>query len=948
MPRLFIVMLMVLLTALPARAAQDRRVALIIGNGAYTGAAALRNPANDATAIAEALKGLGFETLLVVDSDEAEAVRQISNFSNRINGARIAFFYYAGHGIQIDGRNYLLPVDVSVASEWALKNSSIDMQEIVRDMEGRAQVSIVVLDACRDNPFASQLVSEGRSVSVGRGLGVMDLAGKGAIIAYAAAAGAVASDGAADHSPYTQALLDQIAAPGVEVGLMLRRVAGRVIDETRGQQRPELLVRLIDEVYLNPAAGPAAGPAAPVVAAVETGAGTGDEDAGAGGNGLPGWFRPGSNAPVVLAAAGGTGGTEQGRSFFGDMLVITPDWLTGYALPEPTGWVSSDPVALVDDTPEAGFSKAMPLPLAATVETRIAERGAKPWYRVDVPTAGEIHVTVPATPTEIDIHARVWNANRDVVSDWQGAATAGGALDGIYPVPGPGRYWIEMSDGGSNAASADGFVVGVDFKPADDPFEPNGSIGAARPVPMDITIRPAIFPRRDHDWLEFWIDRPGMFTAEATEVPEDMDVVMRVWNFNKDVVHDWVRPARPGGPTLLEANLGQPGRYYLQIADSGDNAASVETFALSLGFQPIDDDMEPNDSFGKASLQEPTSLHDIAIFPRRDHDWVAVDVDHPGQLSLLATGLPENIDLVMRVWNAEKDVLRDWIHPYRMGGDTEGFADLPSPGRYFVQIADSGDNASSVESFPLALTFTPQPDQYEPNNRFAQAKPLTPGGEILFNILPRGDHDWFRIEVPSAGELSAIVDPSPEELDIHFRFWNADRDVLRDWVAPYRQGGVTEGFADLPAAGTYFVQIVDGSDNARSIEPAVLKTLFRATADPLEPNNSFGAAKPLPLGVPHTAFILPRGDHDWFALDLDRPGTLEIAVENVDEDLDVVFRLWNLDGTVVLDWQRPMRAGGPVYATIPIAEPGQYRLQVADSGDNARSAEGFTILARFE
>jgi hypothetical protein len=931
MPRIISFILIVLLTALPAGAAQDRRVALIIGNGAYTGTAALRNPTNDAAAMSQALEALGFEIILAADSTEAETVARITEFSSRISGARIALFYYAGHGIQIDGRNYLLPVDVAVSSEWALKNSSIDMQEIVRAMETRAQVSIVVLDACRDNPFAAQIASEGRSLSLGRGLGVMDLTGKGAIIAYAAAAGAVASDGSGEHSPYTQALLDEIGSPGVEVGLMLRRVAGRVIDKTRGQQRPELLVRLIDEVYLNPA------PALPVPVSATVP--------------VPG--RQDTNAPVLLAAADDSAdtsvlSTESGRSFFGDMLVIPPDWLTGYTLPQPTGWISTAPATLVDDTPERGFSKAMPLPLAANVETRIAERGVTPWYRIDVPTAGEIQVTIPGTPAEIDIHARIWNANRDVVADWQGAATAGGALDGVYPVPGPGRYWIEVADGGGNAASADPFFVNVDFLPADDPFEPNGGIAAAQPVLNGITIRPAIFPRRDHDWFEFWIDRPGMFSAEATEIPEDMDVVLRVWDYNKDVVHDWVRPARPGGPTILEANLGKPGRYYLQIADSGDNAASVETFTLALGFQPIDDGMEPNDSFGQASLQDPTSTHQIAIFPRRDHDWIAIDVDHPGQLALLATGLPEDIDLVMRVWNAEKDVLHDWIHPYRKGGDTEGSVDLPSPGRYFIQIADSGDNASSIVSFPLSLTFSPQPDQYEPNNRFAEATPLTPGGEILFNILPRRDHDWFRIEVPSSGELTAIIDPSPEDLDIHFRFWNAGRDVLRDWVAPYRQGGVTEGFADLPEAGTYFLQIVDGGDNARAIEPAVLKTHFRPTNDPLEPNNSFGHAAALPLGIPHTAYILPRGDHDWFALDLDRPGTLEVAVENVDEDLDVVFRLWTLDGSVVLDWQRPMRAGGPVYATIPIAEAGQYRLQVADGGDNARSAEGFTILATFE
>ncbi|MDH3264651.1 MAG: caspase family protein, partial [Paracoccaceae bacterium] len=752
MPRFVAMGLVASLALTVAAAAAEERIALVIGNGAYLGTAALANPVNDATAIATELEALGFTALLVTDATGAETVRQVGAFTSQLAGARIALLYFAGHGIQIGGENYLLPTDVSVESEWAMRYSAIAVQEIVKEMEARAEVSLVLLDACRDNPFPEQLGPGSRSAAVARGLGVMNLTGKGGIIAYAAAAGRVASDGGGPHSPYTEALLAEIGAPGVEVGLMLRRVAGRVIEATHGQQRPELLVRLIDEVYLNEA--PTLAPPVRLAEAEQA-----DEP-------TPSVAGETARTTENGDAPDRNGRPTGGRDFFGDRLVAAPDWLEGLAVPAPTGWSPAPAEAIVDPAPAAQLSDALALPLAAAVETRLAERGRSAWYEIEVPTAGEIRLLVPETPEEIDVFARVYDADRAVVADWQGAPKPGGALDGVFPVPGPGRYWLELTDGNRDAASPAPFVANVDFAPADDPLEPNPSIGRAWPVPSTVRLNPTVFPRGDRDWLEFWIDRPGLFTAEATQVPEALDIAIRVWNYDGRVVRDWVVPARQGGDTFLEAGLKEPGRYFLEIADGNNNAASVVPYALALDFAPVDDAMEPNDSFGAASIQAATGEHRIAIFPRGDADWVALDVDHPGQLQLQATEVPEDLDVYMRVWTADKSVLRDWFGPPRPGGDVDDFADLPRPGRYFVEIADGNSNADSAASFPLGLAFTAQPDQFEPNNGAADAKPLTPGGEILFNILPRGDADWFRIEAPSSGELSAVIDPSPPNLDL--------------------------------------------------------------------------------------------------------------------------------------------------------------------------------------
>jgi len=918
------------LAAVAAQAA-ERKVALVIGNGAYTGAGILANTVNDAAAVADKLEALGFEVSLVTDADRRGAIAAIDDFSRSLQGSDVAFLFYAGHGMQIEGDNFLLPVDVDVSSERALRYSAIDIGEVVADMERRARVALVVLDACRDNPYLKSLArtaAEDRGAIPLAGLSLMQLSGRGAIIAYAAAAGEVASDGAGSHSPYTAALLEEIDKRGVEVGLMFRRVAGRVFDGSNGSQRPELLVRLVDEVYLNPAPEAA-------VATLET-------------------ATPAAKEAVVVAQAeiaAPAVRSAKSDGFFGNKAIHRPAWADVVTVPAPGAWAPQPAAALAEADGNDGFASAQDLPLDASVTTRIAPLGDVDWFRVSVPVAGELRVSVAASPDNLDLYARLWSADRAVVGDWQGAGRVGGGLDAAFAVAAPGDYWLELTDGSNDAENAAAFEAAVSFVPANDPLEPNNGLGAAQPIPLPAGFAPAIYPRGDADWYRIWVPQPGLLTLRAEKVPDNLDIAMRLWSLDGTVIRDWQVPPRPGGDTVLEAELAEPGIYAIELVDSNNDGESTTTFAFSTLFRPVEDEAEPNGSFGAATLQEPASLSGsksrrVAIFPLGDADWTAVDVHHPGELKLLATGIPQNLDVYMRVWNANKDVVRDWVGPLRLGGDIDTFADLAVPGRYFIEMVDGNDDASSPELFSFAYAFTPEPDQYEPNNGMAAASPLTPGGEVAFNILPQGDADWFRIEAPSQGELVVELDEGPENLDLYFRVWDADRQVVRDWVAPYRKGGLTEGFADLPRAGVYFIEIVDGNDDARAIEHATLRTMFTATADPLEPNDTFGAAKPVETGGSHAAFILPQSDVDWYALDAKQPGELIVTVDEVDPALDIWVRLWDENG-VAGNWFGPPRPGGVTDAAIPVPAAGRYWLELADGNNDARSAKPFRVSFGF-
>jgi uncharacterized caspase-like protein len=245
-----------LLAATTASAA-EKRVALVIGNGAYTDTTQLANPANDAGDVAAALGGLGFEVVSVIDGDYTNMRRAFRRFASALSGADVALFFYAGHGMQVSGRNYMLPVNANIRQEGDLEFEAfaMDMPLGLMDKSG-AGMKLVILDACRDNPLSQVLArsirSTGRSTQVGRGLAKIESA-VGTLIAYATGPGDVAADGTGRNSPFTTGLLQWINEPAVEVRSMFGRVREVVYSETKGQQVPWVNESLIGEFYFNPA-----------------------------------------------------------------------------------------------------------------------------------------------------------------------------------------------------------------------------------------------------------------------------------------------------------------------------------------------------------------------------------------------------------------------------------------------------------------------------------------------------------------------------------------------------------------------------------------------------------------------------------------------------------------------------------------------------------------------
>ena len=234
-----------------------KRVALVIGNGAYEHTVPLPNPANDAQRMATKLRGLGFEVVAGQDQTYNGMRRTVMEFAKKAYGAEIALLFYAGHGMQVAGQNLLVPVDARIEDETSLDFETISVDFIMRQMSKDVKVQMVFLDACRDNPLARTLarrMGPSRSGNVGAGLAeikMQETGGEGSVIAFATSPGDVALDGDGDNSPFTSALIRHIDTPNVSIQTVMTRVTGDVYDQTEKRQRPWVNASLIGEVFLN-------------------------------------------------------------------------------------------------------------------------------------------------------------------------------------------------------------------------------------------------------------------------------------------------------------------------------------------------------------------------------------------------------------------------------------------------------------------------------------------------------------------------------------------------------------------------------------------------------------------------------------------------------------------------------------------------------------------------
>lgn len=243
-------------TAGPAHA--EKRVALVIGNGAYIKVGKLSNPARDAAAFAALLRAARFDVVDVRSDLGVTAMRRtLRDFSDQAHAADIAVVFYAGHGIEVNGTNHLIPVDAALERDIDVEDETVPLDRVTQVIERAKRLRLVILDACRDNPFVGSMKRTAAGRSIGRGLARVDVLASDTLVAFAAKHGSTAADGDGTNSPYTTALVRHLATPGLDLRLALGRVRDDVVKSTGNKQEPFLYGSLGGaEIALVPAGTP--------------------------------------------------------------------------------------------------------------------------------------------------------------------------------------------------------------------------------------------------------------------------------------------------------------------------------------------------------------------------------------------------------------------------------------------------------------------------------------------------------------------------------------------------------------------------------------------------------------------------------------------------------------------------------------------------------------------
>lgn len=256
------VALLVALATFSASADAATRRAFIVGNSAYQYTSVLANPASDAQDVAKRLGDLGWDVTLQLDLSRAQMLNAFAAFSRQLQPDDLSLVYFAGHALQMGGENYLAPIDARIESEEGVRRQFVPLNAFLADLSRLSRTRIVILDACRDNPFTDKIAAGGektRSVGTAKGLARV-YAGVGSFIVYSTQPGNVALDGTGRNSPFTKSLLQHLPLAGADVHAVMRRVRADVQKETNEEQIPWENSSLVDEVAF---AGDAAAPSPP-------------------------------------------------------------------------------------------------------------------------------------------------------------------------------------------------------------------------------------------------------------------------------------------------------------------------------------------------------------------------------------------------------------------------------------------------------------------------------------------------------------------------------------------------------------------------------------------------------------------------------------------------------------------------------------------------------------
>ncbi|MCB1124993.1 MAG: pre-peptidase C-terminal domain-containing protein, partial [Verrucomicrobiae bacterium] len=589
---------------------------------------------------------------------------------------------------------------------------------------------------------------------------------------------------------------------------------------------------------------------------------------------------------------------------------------------------------------------ATPMELATQYTGDMARNNDEDWFRIHVPQAGRLTLQASnPVGSAMRLHLELYTPDLEWSGVYVSASNDGDPVTLSWDLSQGGIYFLRVRDA-SNRTGGE-YTVSANLLVVPDPYEPNHDFWTASPIAPDDQVQGWVFPRNEDDYYRVTLPTPGTLDMALTPVPSDLRMEIDVYGPDLAWLGVYRTANNPGDEVFLTYDTANPGTYFLRVRAVNSVGNPTDAYTFTTVFTPAPDPFEPNPDALNAPWITGSPI-EAYLFPGGEQDWYRLYVDPVHTLQIVADPVPANLRLQLSLYNADIG----WTGLYRaadVDGDPVTLTLADAAGAYYLRVHDRDNDRAPGETYRLTVTganlgytppTTPGTSETEPNNAFSTANPI---GTAPVTGSLEGNDDWYRFVATEPSELVVHV-TVPANHRSYIRLYNANASQLAAREAENK--GDPSGFRyPLGSAGTYYVRVYD-ADGASSANPYTLDLDLIPAVDANEPNNGYPDATPIALGTPTPGLIFPTADHDWYAVEVNEPGTLVMDVTGIPENVQMYLRLYDPNLSQLLTFQA-MHGGDPVHVRREIEAPGLYRVRVYDSGDDAYATSPYTLTTSF-
>ncbi len=594
---------------------------------------------------------------------------------------------------------------------------------------------------------------------------------------------------------------------------------------------------------------------------------------------------------------------------------------TGSVQPIPAGG------APADQEPNNNVTTATPVVPSTTISGSIAKPGDADYFSMITKVPGVWELRIEPVSATASFGLGVHHAGG---GNWLADNSAKGDGRLVVDIKWPGKYVLRVVGVDAQTPNTPYRVVAT-FHPSPDKYEPNDSVGTANSTNPTGTTVGSIMPKGDADYHIVDLNRQGEWIISINAKPDNLNLALGV---HSAAGGNWLTDNSPKGDNKIVVDIKWPGKYVLRVTDT-NGARSADPYVIESSFNSSVETSEPNDSVGTAGSISPTGTVTGTILPKGDADYRIIDIAKQGRWSISVAQTPPGMVIGLGVHHAGGG---NWLADQSPKGDKKLVVDLARPGKYILRATDI-NGTRSIEPYKLNLKFVESPDEHEPNNAVAIAADISINSTIIGTILPKGDADYFQVDIGSQGEwvIDDIISPPGMNpaLGVHSSGGG-------NWLTDNSPKGDGRLVIDIKRPGKYVLRATD-ANGISDVVPYKFRSSFSIAPDSHEPNDTTGLAAQISANTTITSAILPKGDQDYFIVELPGKGRWTINIDQQPSRMNIALGVHSAKGG---NWLADKSPKGDGKLEVEIKEAGKYILRALDS-NGGRNVQGYKLTTRF-